>query len=277
MPFLVLHCNKIQLEETYKDHSIQPSDHIRANQTLKHIEGIIHMSLQQRQAQGINHLPRKGGLFQCLTTLRVIEFPKRHRFPEAEPSASLFFPSLESCREHWGHLSASSLPNWEKWPQPLLTGHPFQPCHHLWCLPLKAPSCGLNITEPRTAHNISGEAPPTLNIVREISLLSGWLSCVQWIPQNTFTPLTSRGRCWLTLSLLPSAPRAPLAELLSSHPSPRVPESSTALYQLQNSAFSFVEHHAVDGWLPSARFQLVCFRLLIPSEGQQHLPVQHSQ
>lgn len=206
MPFLVLHCNKIQLEETYKDHSIQPSDHIRANQTLKHIEGIIHMSLQQRQAQGINHLPRKGGLFQCLTTLRVIEFPKRHRFPEAEPSASLFFPSLESCREHWGHLSASSLPNWEKWPQPLLTGHPFQPCHHLWCLPLKAPSCGLNITEPRTAHNISGEAPPTLNIVREISLLSGWLSCVQWIPQNTFTPLTSRGRCWLTLSLLPSAP-----------------------------------------------------------------------
>lgn len=98
MPFLVLHRNRIQLEETYKDHSIQPSDHIRANQTLKHIEGIIHMSLQQRQAQGINHLPRKGGLFQCLTTLRVIEFPKRHRFPEAEPSASLFFPSLESCR-----------------------------------------------------------------------------------------------------------------------------------------------------------------------------------
>lgn len=50
----------VQVEKLFKEHFLQLSDHLRANQKLRHdTEGTVQMSLEHRQAWGINHLSRK--------------------------------------------------------------------------------------------------------------------------------------------------------------------------------------------------------------------------
>jgi len=51
---------KFQLEGTYNNHLVQPPDHSRADQKLKHvIKGIVQMPLEHGQAWGIDHISRK--------------------------------------------------------------------------------------------------------------------------------------------------------------------------------------------------------------------------
>lgn len=50
----------VALEGSYKDHNAQLSDHVRANQKLKHIgNGIVQMPFEHWQTWGISHFSEK--------------------------------------------------------------------------------------------------------------------------------------------------------------------------------------------------------------------------
>lgn len=119
-------------------------------------------------------------------------------FPDVQPDSPLCtldqFHSAIGCQEQSRAFLSASPPQellkavrspllqtrQPKCPQPLLTGVP-PALSQLWCPPLDAfkdlkHPC--YIAEPRTAHNIQGEAPPMLNLVGEPPIFTSWACCV---------------------------------------------------------------------------------------------------
>lgn len=62
----------VQLEGTFREHLVHLPDLFRANEKLKHVEGIVQTPPERWQAWGINHLTGKSLFHSALVALSAV-------------------------------------------------------------------------------------------------------------------------------------------------------------------------------------------------------------